>query len=619
MKRFIALLLAVGMVLSLAACGSSSDTSDEEETSTETEEATEETEEAEEETEETEEAEEEEAEEEETEEQEDSDSSEPIYGGEFNLYYYQEFTGTYDPGTSATNETISLFTDCLWNINWDADRDEYSFDTAYVTSDYLTGELAESWEIADDYSSMTVTIRDDVYFQDKVAAGFDEEYDVYGGRQMVASDVKYSYDRLLGLDGVEQVVLDMSSWDTSLSMLESVEVVDDYTLTFYFNTTDELSVSSFMCAFVCICGPEWDELDDSAQSNWQYACGTGPYIITDFVTDNTMTFTKNENYWATDSDGNQLPYLDEVNVIYISDNATLLSAFISGEIDLITSKRTLFDTDEISQLESIGEENFTAYEYVADYTSIGLKQGDNPVEALTDLNVRMALQYALDVDAFSEYMGYTYDSVEEKLSGIFLTGTDWCDISYWGDDVVDSYTTYDPEYALELLEEAGYADGFEFSVAIDSGTDTTLYELATQYLGEIGVTLNVDVKTTMSDVQAVKGDSSDPTCTAAGFALSDVSSVNMNFGTGDSIYANDDQIDTLLADFTGATSIEDQVAAAKELDSYYMSQHYLLFLTYNQKQTRWVRSRVQGYSGENLLTNCNMGTILARVWVDDAE
>ncbi len=49
------------------------------------------------------------------------------------------------------------------------------------------------------------------------------KYDIYGGRALTAADVKYSYDRVLGLDGVEKVVMDQTDWAGSLYMIDSVE------------------------------------------------------------------------------------------------------------------------------------------------------------------------------------------------------------------------------------------------------------------------------------------------------------------------------------------------------------------------------------------------------------
>lgn len=597
MKRLAALILALAMVLSLAACGSSSsDDADDSEDSAASEESTEESAE---------------------EESEDTDDGEPIYGGTLTTYY-TEFYSEYDPSAYNNRSHISFIYDMLWNIDWSIDRDEFDYSTSYINSDYITGQLAESWEIADDYSSMTVYLRQDVYFQDKSEVGMDDEYDIYDGRQLVASDVKWSYDRLLGLDGAELVELDMTTWTTDLAMLESVEVVDDFTVIFYFNTTDEVSISDFMCAFVSIAGPEWDELTDEQKVDWHYAAGTGPFILTDYVSDNSMTFTRNPNYFDTDEDGNQLPYLDEVVLVYMTDSSTVLASFISGELDTILGTGVL-DSDQITQLKaSLSEDEYVEYTYTGAPIGIALKQGTNGVEALSNQTVREAMQYAIDIEAISTYLGYSYESIDEALSGVFASGTAWCDLDNWGEDLIESYTTYDPDKAMELLAEAGYEDGFEFDCYIFSMLNTDVFTLAAEYLNAVGITMNLIVGTTPSDMTSVGTDADDPGCAFYNMSVSLLTTLYSNIlGTGDYIAADNEEIESLCNAVLDATTLDEQIAAAKELDVAYMSEHYILYLTYNELNHMYYRSYVKGLSGEKITCGYYYGFMAARMWIDE--
>ena len=135
-----------------------------------------------------------------------------------------------------------------------------------LSVDQLKGSLAESWEVSDDFTTMTVKLRQGVNFADKTAVGIDAKYDIYGGRALTAADVKYSYDRVLGLDGVEKVVMDQTDWAGSLYMVDSVEAPDDQTVIFHFNTNNEVQVNNFMITVLNICGPEWDQLTDEQKN-----------------------------------------------------------------------------------------------------------------------------------------------------------------------------------------------------------------------------------------------------------------------------------------------------------------------------------------------------------------
>ncbi len=601
-KRLIAMLLAMSMVLALAACGSSSSSTESTSTSEEiTAEST------------TEEA---AAEDEVLIE----DASAVTLGGTLTSYY-TEFYGEYDPSAYTNRCYISFYYDMLWSINWSSDSG-YSYTSTYLDATQLTAGLAASWEIAEDYTSITVTLRDDVYFQDKVAAGFAEEYDIYGARQLVASDVKWSYDRLLGLDGTELVELDQTSWTSQLSMLESVEVIDDLTVVFHFNTDTALSVENFMCVRVNIAGPEWDELTDDQKTDWHYACGTGPFILTEYITDNSMTFIKNPNYWGTDENGVQLPYLDTVELIHVTDSATRLASFLSGELDCIpVSGSGIIGADEISQVaNTMSADDFYTVTVYGSPMSIGLKQGVS--EALDNLTVRTAMQYAIDLEAISTFMGYEYDAdaeVTSMISGVFRSTTAWSSVTSWSDELIESYTTYDPDKAKELLAEAGYADGFEFDVTIFSYLSTELFQLVGEYLSKVGITMNLTVGITPQDMTAVGADATDVNSvfyTTALTALTNLQNSVSSTGALNYVHQQDDEVDALIESVVSAGDTETQIAAANELDETYMSQHYILLITYSEPSSSLYRSNVHGINNCNLYVNYLWGYIYARTWVD---
>ena len=299
-------------------------------------------------------------------------SSDPAEGGAITVYW-QEFYNNYDPSL-ADNRNYALWYERLWSPDWDSSRADYDWSSEYVTMDNMTGQLAASWEVADDYSSMTVTLRDDVKFQTLDAA-----YDYYGGRSLTAADVAWSYDRLLGLDGVAKCESEQD-WSSKIGMLESCEVVDDLTIIFHFNTTSETAINDFMIAGVNIAGTEWDTLSAEQQSDWHYACGTGPFMISDYVADSYMTLVKNPDYYMTDDNGLQLPYLDTVTLVMVPDSSNAVAQFISGSIDILGWGNDVINASEKQQLrDSMQEGTYTEYSYVTNPCGIFLKQNYEPL------------------------------------------------------------------------------------------------------------------------------------------------------------------------------------------------------------------------------------------------
>ena len=85
------------------------------------------------------------------------------------------------------------------------------------------------------------------------------------------------------------------------------------------------------------------------------------------------------------------------------------------------------------------------------------------------------------------------------------------------------------------------------------------------------------------------------------------------------VHQTDATTESLLAKLMAAKTLTEQVAAAKELDQYYMSQHYLLYISGSEGYSNWFNTRVQGLHGEAITPNYYMGYMLARTWVTDGK
>ena len=587
MKKFTALLLALAMVFALAACGGGSTSTPGSASSaggsaTSSGDATPVT-----------------------------ASGDPVEGGSITVFW-QEFYNGYDPSI-ADNRNYALWFDRLWSPDWNSSRKEYQWDSEYITMDYMTGQIADTWSFDSEAMTLSVTIRDDVYFQEKT--GDLAQYDVYGGRQLTAEDVAWSYQRLLGLDGVAKCESEQD-WTSKLPMLESVEVVDDLNLIFHFNTGSETALNDFMIAGVCIGGVEWDTLSSDQKSDWHYACGTGPYMIVDYVADSYMTFAKNPNYYQTDADGNQLPYLDEIKLVCITDSANSVAQFISGSIDILGWGNDVISDSEKQQLrDSMPEGSFVEYSYVTNPCGIFLKQCYEP---LADIRVRTAIQKAIDMETITtEYYGY--DLSELQLFGVWSQSTDWSSVSDWDQELTDSFS-YDPEAAKALLEEAGYGDGFEFTVTLFAMMDVDLYTLVAEQLAQVGITMNIETVPTPPEMQAIGMDKTDNRCipgTVCLYSMNQASQSYLSYGNNNNGAFNDPEMDALFEALTSSQTLEEQVANAKAADEYVAQQHYTIQCGPCEKVNSYISSRIGGYSGERLWKNWNVTTILTNIWVNE--
>ena len=586
-KKLIALFLAMAMIVSLAACSSSSSDSTSSDASADSTDDTE----------------------------EETTASEPVYGGSVTLYYTSDIDVNFDP-TIGDNQGYNLWMETLFtydvNMSWDGDYT--CIDTSYDYT-YMTGQLASGWEWDEENGVLTVYIRDDVYYQDK---------EPYNGRQFVASDVKWSYDRTLGIgSGYDEPYEATEDWSSYLSYIEYIECPDDFTVEFYFyeDQANEVNLAQFFTVYLSCIGPEWDELTDEQKSDPDYACGTGPYILESITAGESVTLVKNENYYGTDTragyEGNQLPYIDEITFVYVSDSTNAATQFISGDIDFVGGRTTVFSDSEIAQIDASGIEYYT-HSNLSSRTEIIMLRCN--CEPFSDINVRKALQYAIDVEAI---MTDYYDQ-EYELVG-FLSSN----LSYaweWTEEMIEEYT-YNPDKAVELLEEAGYSDGMEFTVVVSSDNDSDLfYYVASTYLAEVGITMNIEVVDSFMEAKTIGNDETD-TRSTAGTGLTGTTPRIGDAGAktytyddqwGSAIWCSDETWEAMCEAADASTTLEEFYEANTELDEYFLAQHWTCRLSSPKILTEFYSSRLQGMAdGDALYDPTLMATFLMNMWVSE--
>ena len=176
----------------------------------------------------------------------------------------------------------------------------------YLAQDAIKGELAESFEWKDNPLRVEIKLRQGVMFPDKPG--------VMKSRELTSQDVAYSFNRLISSPKQQKGYF---------SHVINVETPDKYTVVF--------NMKHFHA--------EWDyrfgwgyyspiyakEMVDAGATNWKNAVGTGPFQLTDFVSGNSNTYTKNPIYWGTEKIGGQdykLPFVDKIVYRTMKDEAT---------------------------------------------------------------------------------------------------------------------------------------------------------------------------------------------------------------------------------------------------------------------------------------------------------
>ena len=329
----------------------------------------------------------------------------------------------------------------------------------------IVPSLCTGYTPSEDGLTYTFTLREGVVFSN--------------GSALTASDVQYTFERLLTAGGVnDDVPLEVAGAEAlkngEADTLAGFSVISDYE----FSITLAAPNAGFIAELT---GPAMSVVDKETMeqvTNFGIACedtiGTGPYKITEWVVNDHYTLEYNENYWGEE------PSVKKMVVSIIPDASTQNLMYQNGELDII----------DLEYLDSAIVESTYKTNY-ADSIIAGSRVGLTYLamnanhEFLSDVNVRKAVQMAIDVDSIIASV-YAGDAIPE--SGIIPTGV-------WGHNDALERPVYDAEAAKALLAEAGYSEGqISFELAMDSSASSNtqlVYQIVQQYLKAIGINAEI--------------------------------------------------------------------------------------------------------------------------------
>jgi oligopeptide transport system substrate-binding protein len=355
------------------------------------------------------------------------------------IFYYNESDGvaTLDPAF-AKNRSI------MWVVH-------QLYSTLVETDDQLhfVPALARSWEVSADRTIWTFHLRNDVFFDD------DPVFPGGKGRRMAASDVVYSFRRLL-----DPLTASSGAWifhgriDTGGGAFQAV---DDTTFRLVlmrpFNPILGL-LSMEYCSIV----PR-EATEKYGKDFRRHPCGTGPFRLQSWEEGQALILLKNEHYFEKDSTDRSLPYLDAVKVTFNEEKAAEFLLFRQGQLDFINEIDPSFKDEVLSKKgvlksEWMGKINLSvAPQLNTEYLGI-LMDSTSPLVKGSPLRfraVRQAINCGFDRRKMILYLKNSLGLPAE--SGFVPAGLPSFDSMR-----VRGYN-YDPDHARALLASAGYPDG----------------------------------------------------------------------------------------------------------------------------------------------------------------
>ena len=318
--------------------------------------------------------------------------SAPQYGGTLTYSERAEPPQHTDPWLKSPR-AIGGVVEKLGIGNWAIDRDEWGFAKPYLPLRFITGWLAESWEMTDPLTYV-FSIRKGVHWHDKPPMN---------GRELTADDIKYHIERNAGLDKFSEAGPSPRMGTLASIPFESITATDKYTVVVKLKEprvdTPAILLAQYNSAYIM---PPEVIKEHGGVTDWRNLVGTGPFMLTDWVKGTSLTKTRNPDYWGYDEKypENRLPYIDQLRRLIMKEEATRLAALRSGKIDYIGPDSTQLTS--VDQAESLQRTNPEIVLWPFAFRSETSAAFNLRRQSLfNDIRVRKAMQMAIDLETIN--------------------------------------------------------------------------------------------------------------------------------------------------------------------------------------------------------------------------
>ena len=301
-------------------------------------------------------------------------------------------------------------------------------------------ELAESATLVDD-TTWEFVLKKGVTF--------------HNGEDLTAEDVKFTFDRIISENGIDYPEPHTSPRKGLIAPLESVEIVDDYTVRFHLSGPWPVAMQMFVHQQI-VPKDYFEEVGNEGFIKAPVGCGPFKFVEASSGLDQIVMERFDDYYGGAE----ELPpvgpaFLDRVIFKVMPEVSTRVAALRAGEVNIIASVPShmipVLATDPSVQVVS-GPSTAPAW--------MEMNVNQPPLD---DVRVRLAMNYAVDVDTILETL---FGGL-----GIVLPGP-LSPYNNFADNTLEPYG-YDPDKALELLAEAGWTDSDEDGILDKDGKKFT--------------------------------------------------------------------------------------------------------------------------------------------------
>ena len=320
-------------------------------------------------------------------------------------------------------------------------------------------DLAERWEEPDD-TTYVFHLKRGVRWHNKPPVN---------GRELVADDVKFTFDRFLTEKG--------NPLRFALDPVDRVEVVDRYTVRFRLKEPFVWllhmlanPISTWIVARECV-----ERHGDLKKP--ESAIGTGPFVLDRYDPNVRARFVRHPAYFRAGQ-----PAIDGVDWQVIEDDAAGLAAYRSGQIDCGPWHWWAVRQPDLELFRKT-QPGLMYQDFLSPVTTGIYMRTDKP--PFNDVRVRRALSHAVDRRAIIDAVFLR----GEPTPAISRGSSEWSPrIDQLGAGA--QYYRHDPKEARRLLAEAGFPNGLKTQINVTAGYGSDIvdaFQLVQRHLKESGI------------------------------------------------------------------------------------------------------------------------------------
>ena len=296
------------------------------------------------------------------------------------------------------------------------------------------------------------------------------------GRELVAEDVKFTFDRFLTVQGNPARDL--------LEAVDRVEVVDRYTVKFLLKEPfvwllDTLAQHVEHGDHRPRSGAALRRPEETRERHWH-----GPFLLEHYEPNVKTVFTRNPTYFRPGQ-----PYVDRVEWVVIEDASTGLAMYRAGQLDCGPMEWWVVRQPDLEALQKSHPHLRYQDCQAPGGTMLALRTDQPP---FNDVRVRRAISMAIDRQGLIEAVWGRGQPTPAIAPGL----TEWSlPIDQLGAGA--QYYQYNPQEARRLLAEAGFAKGLQTPLAATGGIGTDhldAVQLIQRALKDVGITAELKLQ-----------------------------------------------------------------------------------------------------------------------------